>query len=861
MVHPKRAQVAPSSLPLRYPGRRWLLFGGLLAGLLAMAYWAGHTWSDGRAADWHSWEWLNEFFGGVAGLVTGSNGGENVPASARLAALALLVCFFVIWRRAMFAHSAYKPGPVDVQALENATGEAATPPLADLTAQFRKQLSETSLYPPPGVPEAPAGSVLDLVGDVDPTPEHFGASVMRFLASLRPKIAYRVKGELQVRTQEPCCGMTVTVTSYALGGCRVTTVWQRDWEETVRSAVYWVVASILPVTSACKRVPWRNWVGRNLPPDLFAAFQKASQLAGDRKYDEAMDWFFRALQLDPLNPYIRHSLSVVQKEIGLYIEALDMIQGSLIFDGQREEDYKQRLWESFGHLRRPSYLLHLRRRPDVIDVRYNYASLLGLYDDLPSQWCNRHGTETGKIHQRLIQVLADRYWPFAVKEKDTKRRWRPREVDKEARTRIENILRSGSIEEVRLFFQQARAQELYRLASDRPLAYIVPGVRPYRTWTDLRLVRDLLAPMGLSRAWNQRHYFDKSDRMLPVFNWHRKPYQQVECLQDLSSMPVSDLNKRVRAHLHWPNWPLRMDWPVRTESRQWQDHYNAACVYALAMRDIRNMQGEANKVTCDDRLAKFAVDELMKALHTSDSAYTTVKTKKHIWLIDRDPDLTALRQHQAFKHFVGQMYPHKKGRRTLPDVVRSQMATYEEKFLAAEAHAMEQIWHQRGKQIKVDIHSVVEWFRSEERVWISMQKIAETQAGDWPIRVDLIENVKNASIAEGAIRGKVLPGIPSSEELDDIPESINASHDICDLLKNLRELIGKNSASKNSREWRDWLRDADASGTSELPYGELEKICRGYAAAWQTLGDWFESPTEEKLQRSFKLALEQIPCP
>ncbi|MFM9692188.1 hypothetical protein [Streptomyces europaeiscabiei] len=838
-----------------------------------MAYWAGHTWTDGRAADWHSWVWLNEFFGGVAGLVTGSNGGENVPASARLAALSLLVCFFVVWRRAMLARSAYKPGPVDVQALQDATEEAATPPLADLTAQFRKQLSETSLYPPPGVPEAPAGSVLDLMGDVDPAPEHFGASMMRFLASLRPKIAYRVKGELQVRTQEPCCGMTVTVTSYALGGCRMTTVWQPNWEETVRSAVYWVVASILPVTRAGKRVPWRDWVGRELPPDLFAAFQKASQLTSDRKYDEAMDWFFKALRLDPLNPYIRHRLSVVQKECGLYIDALDMIQGSLIFDGQREDGYKKRLWESFGHLRRPSYLLHLRRRPDAIDVRYDYANLLGLYDELPNQWCNRHGTgdcakTREKIRQRLIPMFSDRYWPFAVAETNTKRRRILGEVDEGARTRIDSILRSGSIEEVRLLFLRACAQEMYRLASDRPLAYLVPGVRPYRTWTDLRLVRDLLVPLGLSRAWSQRPEKSEqssSELMLPQFNWHRKPYQQAAKLELLSSLPVSDLKKRVRAHLYWPRWPLRMEWPVRTESRQWQDHYNAACVYAVAMRDNRHMQREPkpNTRAPDDLLAEFAVDELRKALRTSDSAYTTVATKKHMWLIDRDPDLTALRQHRAFKHFVGQMYPRKKDRRTFPlDVVRSQMATYEEKFLASEAHTMERIWHQRGKQSSVDVHSVVEWFRIEERVWDSMQEITESQAGHWPTRVDLIERVKDASTTEGATRGILIPGIPSSEELDEIPESINASQDILDLLKNLRmDLNGNNSAATKSRKWRDRLRDADASGTSELAQRDLEKICRGYAAAWQTLGDWFECPAESKVQRSFESALEQIPCP
>ena len=71
---------------------------------------------------------------------------------------------FITLRRWMLQRNAYTPGPVDVQQLVSSTTEGE-PCLEGLTAQLRKQLSETNPYPPSALPaESPAENFLDLLG-------------------------------------------------------------------------------------------------------------------------------------------------------------------------------------------------------------------------------------------------------------------------------------------------------------------------------------------------------------------------------------------------------------------------------------------------------------------------------------------------------------------------------------------------------------------------------------------------------------------------------------------------------------------------------------------------------------------------
>ncbi|MGM7439869.1 hypothetical protein [Streptomyces tunisiensis] len=147
----------------------------------------------------------------------------------------------------------------------------------DLTARFRKHLSETDLYVSSTAPvEYPAVSFLDLASDIDINPKKFGTSLPRLISRLRPRLAYHVTGVLQRRDRDATqdnYGVTVTVESFN-GGIRMRTMWAESWERAVHAAASWVVATILPVTHACRNAPWRDWQGREIPAELFSAYQR-----------------------------------------------------------------------------------------------------------------------------------------------------------------------------------------------------------------------------------------------------------------------------------------------------------------------------------------------------------------------------------------------------------------------------------------------------------------------------------------------------------------------------------------------------------------------------------------------------------
>ncbi|MBT2400523.1 hypothetical protein [Streptomyces sp. ISL-100] len=60
----------------------------------------------------------------------------------------------------------------------------------------------------------------------------------------------------------------------------------------------------------------------------------------------------------------------------------------------------------------------------------------------------------------------------------------------------------------------------------------------------------------------------------------------------------------------------------------------------------------------------------------------------------------------------------------------------------------------------------------------------------------------------------------------------------------------------NSLEGQRILRNAAADGVARLDVMAVRRLSTGYAAAWQTLGDWLASEVSERL---FRQALGKVP--
>ncbi|MCT4356177.1 hypothetical protein M5362_23880 [Streptomyces sp. Je 1-79] len=830
-----------------------ILSGTLFIAAVCGVGWVSPAWQ--ASGNWPVWfqavsEWFMRFFEGAARVVTGGKDGAGL--SLRLLCLILLILSFMALRRWMLQRNAYRPGPVDVQQLVSSTadGEAC---LDGLTAQLRKQLSETNLYPPSALPaESPAENFLDLLGDIDLEPKKLGTSILRLFSRLRPKVAYTVRGVLRMREEEPMFGVTVTVTSYAMRGSRTETRWQPTWEEAVRAGGYWVMAALVPVTQASRRAPWQEWRGRNLPPELFAAYQEARELSQERKFDDALDRYYAALRLDPTNIHLRTQIAGTQEKLWLHLDALETYHGAILLDGQSREERNARLRRGAWNPRRSFCKRYRWWRNGLLEARFRYAVVLGIAERTAHQWCKptvdpadyrtcpRRAHTRREIRRSLTPALVERYWR-TVTHLTPPGEEMPICDEKRARTWLERELGEEGLDHknVSLIFQLACAEEMYQLASDYPVLRFFrhPSSRRSRglTWTSLRLNRDVWAPLRLAWAVSRT----ESGKVKGLRN-------------DLSwPMRAEDLRKRVEQARGWWIW-RRMTERLRSGQlwppRPWQDRYNTACIYAVAMSGHKDEQELGS-------LAARAVEELEAAAR---SDLTSFHPLMRSWLLTEDPDLESLRQNDQFIRFEREVYPHDAPDRDRPKrPVRAEMKAYDQQLLGGTAQVMEHTWRLRGKLLPAEAHLMAQWFITEKLVWQGVHRVAANQGRDWRDRQKLLQTVR--AIADSTLLSKY--GLPSKlPELDDLldeatwieigaaKESLTGfEQSIEERLRILSRAIGATSTVSPIHRSGQWIEAVKHSGPlpNVVMQAAVQQACADYETAWRSLRDQLDPEDDE----------------
>ncbi|SEE68088.1 hypothetical protein SAMN05428938_8058 [Streptomyces sp. KS_5] len=863
----------------------WWVWSGLgSVALIGLLMWAGdsHPAWDTSAWDW-AWGWVQGLAERVAQVVGGlgrvfdQSGGLSLAQRLGFFAFALLLLYFY-WR-ATLAWLAYKPGPVDVQQLTDSTPILGknSPSIEDLTAELRRQLSESSMYAPTTLPaEAPTTSFLELLGDIEIDPKKLGVGLPRLLSRLRPKLAYRVGGVLRFRDEEPDqCGLTVTVVAFVFGGSRAMTVWGKDWDEVIHKAACCVISSLLPVTRAGRQPPWRQWWGRELKPELYEAYQKANELGRVGHYHEAVVRYYEAIRLDPANPYLRAELAEIQEKMGLHIDALDTCQRALALDGQTAHDYNKRLWQSGRKLHwcRLRYFRHPRRYRDGLGLRYRNTIILGISEMTAKQWCERRGTNSQGTHENLIPVLVDRYWPVAVDladidplvkyqacfdDEEKARNWLEVALKLPSESEDCDAAEEKNLSRVRLVFQRAATQETNRLATDDLWARLAGLYAPDRVWSWIRFFwpfsylqrapgplqpvtrgafqvnRRTWAPLRL--AWASEHFDNNHSPGSPYVRTGPLVWDRIQ---------IKELRKQIhKARRRLPLCPL---W----RRRDWLTLYNSACVYALAMKT------EAASDDLKKELARRAVKTLEKAVLVSKGRFASVE---QAWLVNEDPDLESLQANRLFQDFVQTAYPSPEVSEKSAPSSAEQMRDYDYRLLEETAKVMQEVWLRRSKEAGLNIHEATEWLRVERGIW---ERIHEVAAADhifsWRDRVELIRSVQvNSNPTVRAIAGfppSVLAdedapdGRPSSEEIDKLLERLKTGTE-SDCAPDSRSLLWQQALSQASAD-----REAfDANIFRELSFG--------YVAAWQRLHDWLaREPKDQDGEQPFLNAVRNIPAP
>ncbi len=241
------------------------------------------------------------------------------PGVALGAACAALVLLAFCVRHLVLQSLAWRPGRIAV-----ATFTAATP-LSDanaeqLTTDFRCRLVSLHLQTPTPVPgAAPEGDFLDVLSRNGVDHRNPLVTLINLLRAATPTHAYEVRGTALEREARPRFGITVSVLRLPGGGNALpVTVWGDTWDAALASEA---TAAILPQTRRC-RAPWGVWRGHVMPAGLVPAFEEGARLEHQRRYDEALNAYWHAVHLDPMNIALRLRLGQLQERLGLYLDAL-----------------------------------------------------------------------------------------------------------------------------------------------------------------------------------------------------------------------------------------------------------------------------------------------------------------------------------------------------------------------------------------------------------------------------------------------------------------------------------------------------------------------------------------------------------
>jgi hypothetical protein len=485
---------------------------------------------------------------------------------------------------------------------------------------------------------------------------------------------------------------------------------------------------------------------------LFDFYQRATWLVSQRRYDEALAAYHAALGHDPSNVYIRLEIASVQEKLDLHLDALVTYDDVITICGQGRRRLA-RWWKVTPSPQRSSR--RVRRQQDValLVARYRHALVLGLGDALASTWWPtlpvapvagdvrvRHRatlrcavrvrfarylepvvTGGGRRGAHLVtgvadDLLADNVVELSRSTSDSDARCRQRAN----RVGLRSYLCALSQYEIERLIADCRFIRLLHWIRWRRMSRVLP----------MNALRLCLVWILLRRAMAD---VDRRTGMVP-----RPPAGTARWRPRVPDLFVND---------RWPPDPERLAKAVHTMSwfrsrhqRSWTACYNAACVYAVAMMAVgkrgapddrwRARSDEALRGDDRTKVACRAVNELYHATTASHSGWLA---EHQSWLLEEDPDIDALRDHELFQVFEMVTFapagPRIRPRRAH---VWEQVA-YVSRLVHDIATYRADFWRARAHDEPPEDHTVAGWRAADRRAWADLHALAVSRQ-DWSSR-------------------------------------------------------------------------------------------------------------------------------
>jgi hypothetical protein len=294
---------------------------------------------------------------------------------------------------------------------------------------------------------------------------------------------------------------------------------------------------------------------------------------------------------------------------------------------------------------------------------------------------------------------------------------------------------------------------------------------------------------------------------------------------------------------------------------RWQEHYNAACIYALPLLATDNPPPEMAA-----ELTAQAVRRLELAVEKADSAYIA---SRRDWLISEDPDLRGLRSQPRFKRFEAAYLPSPARAPQRPSSVHKwEVSRYTLALMRATARRWEDEWERRRANLDGDgdVRTVLSWSRDEGRAWRLMREVAVNYR-DWDTRHKLLDQMREWTAEYGLEPMRVpFPRFSADDEAQlqdkerrgqgkDVERATVAAIKDKDLrLKVLVQLLDKAGDGQSRRSFKlgQELKAIRAdlgrleAGGHELKATHIARLCGAQANLWRRVGALLEPDEDRK---------------
>jgi hypothetical protein len=717
-------------------------------------------------------------------------------------------------------------GPIEVRPLDNASGtNVETHPL-DLA--FREFLTLPRLYRVATVPGDPEPEHLIEALKAPAVPGWRGL-VIAALSYAFPRRAFIVTASLRKQSHKPMYGVAVQVRRLPGHTTELKTQWSSSFERALQRAAYAVAAHILPQTRACRYAPWSAWRRRILPASLFRDYQRAKQMTAERRYDEALSLYHDAHIKDANNIHLEYDVGQLYERLGLYTDAL-YIYLNLVNDLHPAKRQRSR-----ANVARRSGI----RGRNAFVIWYRYVVVLGMGAPLGRELLNPdweelrdwlamgdHGQMRRKAEERPLRVWELQEMRRLLAKLLSERYPGPTGKEGLGALTLPDLLQHPESDEnleVRLRTLERCLLKCAKAEVQR-LAHTVKWSVGHHTWgrrssITLTAVRQLLVGIQWRSAQLDRAEAENSDQ-----EW---------------TSSLEGVTKELR----------RVGYQS-SKSVNWLEHYNAACIYALIMREDRS------EVPGHLPYAYAAVSALDLALKYGEDV-DFIRTKRY-WLQAGDPDLSGLRSYSCFRAFEGRVYG-----RPLPattNIAKYELYLHLRAIVEDGARHIEREWRNRAARDPSEVsHSEFEsWWRREKHAWELAIRLGRFYR-QWQTRVDAVEGRREWIEAFGhEARPVAYPSFryadyePSTDDFKVIRDALAATEAMFHYLGyNCGDLLptGEADDSRIMTKTSAWSKYAIKCGFSIPQAGilsdEVVEACEKRAAVWAALRHWARVPSDE----------------